>query len=264
MANLRDLGGTTRPVASLFTSWGRGRGGRSREGGAHPVSASWGTPKSSAAGRVLTGRRRRGRPSQPAQRVQATLSNVRQFVPAAKTGRGAGVGGREARGRMQQPHVQSHIPIEPGLHKEGDTDLRARVLRAVEVEAALAHAEAAHLAVRGRVDLAAPVLVRVRGQLVVVEPGARHVVSSRASPSSRRGCRRTSRRSFFFGHGLLLLGDARGVVRRRREADGLPDGLDLRAATFRSTLRIGMLTSNSGSKPPNSFRPSFPSPSCSS
>ena len=52
--------------------------------------------------------------------------------------------------------------------------------------------------------------------------------NSRTSPSSSRGCRRIFGWTRLLLHGLLLLGDARGVVGGRREADGLPDGLDFR------------------------------------
>merc|ERR1719269_372548 len=94
--------------------------------------------------------------------------------------------------------------------KGGRATLRARVLRAVEVEAALAHAEAVHLA--------APVLVRVRGQLVVVEPAPRVVlrVAVLLLPVGEDVAELLGVLLFFLD-GLLLLGDARGVVRRRRE-----------------------------------------------
>merc|ERR1719269_140820 len=117
--------------------------------------------------------------------------------------------------------------------KEERATLRARVLRAVEVEAALAHAEAAHLAVRGRVDLAAPVLVRVRGQLVVVEPAPRVVlrVAVLLLPVGEDVAELLGV-LLLLGHCFLFLGDARGVVRRRREPNGLPDGLDLRGRYF--------------------------------
>ena len=115
-------------------------------------------------------------------------------------------------------HRQRRKPRRKAIDRTGITqrearNLLARVLRAVQVKAALAHAEAAHLPVRRRLDLAAAGLVGVRRELIIIKPGARHVlrVAVLLLPVAEDvGVLRV--RGGFFLHGFLLLGDASGVV----------------------------------------------------